>query len=142
MMGNESGKMSKDLLIILDYDGTLVFGDGTHEDFDLLRDLRDSATELTIASRNDKYRLDRALVNLGIDDLFTYVMADFRPKSYQARHILMLYSNRGVTFSKTVFVDDHHSNIERMRLDVPEIQSLRYGEDICSLADLHVIIHK
>ncbi len=139
-MVKESGKMSKDILVVLDFDGTMVFGDGTHEDFDLLRKFHESRITLAIASRNDMYRLDRLLATLGIDDLFTFVMADFRPKTYQLRHILMLFEEQGIRFSKVFFVDDHVSHIDRMRADEPEVQSLIYGKDISSFADLEALL--
>lgn len=139
-MVNKSGRTNKDVLVVLDFDGTLVFADGSHENFDLLKELHKSKIELAIASRNDRYHLDRSLSRLGLDNLFTYVMADFRAKSYQMRHILMLYSRRGVTFSKIIFIDDYPPNIERMRKDVPLVQSLLYGQDITSFTELSDII--
>jgi len=135
MMGRESGKTKK-TLIVFDFDGTLVFDDGSHEDFSILEKLHDSNIELAIASRNDKYQLDRSLKMLSIENIFTYSIADFRPKSYQVRHILMMYSKHGIEFSQVFFIDDYLPNIERMRNDLPSVHSMQYGEDISSFADI------
>ena len=134
-MENTSGRTKK-TLVVFDFDGTLVFEDGSHEDFTLLEKLRHSNIDLAIASRNDAYHLDRSLKMLHLEKLFTYVMADFRPKSYQVRHILMIYSKQGIEFSTVFFIDDYLPNIERMRTDLPEIQSIQYGNDINSIADI------
>lgn len=135
-MTKESGRMNNRSLVVLDFDGTLVFEDGSHEDFGIVRELIKSGVETAIASRNDKYHLERQLVELGISDLFTHVMADFRPKSYQMKDILRLFSKQGIEFSRVYFVDDYFPNIERMRNDLPEIHSFQYGKDILSLTDL------
>ena len=134
-MTNESGKMNSQTLVVLDFDGTLVFEDGSHEDFDLLRKLMKSGVETAIASRNDKYHLERRLDALGISELFTYVMADFRPKSYQMKHIIWLFQKQNKEFSRGYFVDDYLTNIERMRNDLPEVHCFQYGKDFSSLAD-------
>ena len=135
-MTNKSGKINNQTLVVLDFDGTLVFEDGSHEDFDILRNLTKSRVITAIASRNDKYHLVRRLDELGISGLFTYVMADFRPKSYQMKHILWLFSKQKIEFSRIYFVDDYLPNIERMKKDLPEVHCFQYGKDISSIADL------
>ena len=135
-MTSESGKTSSRTLIVFDFDGTLVFEDGTHEDFDVIRQLLQNGFEISIASRNDKYHVEQMLGQLEISDLFTFVMADFRPKSYQMKHILWLYSQRGIEFSNVIFVDDYLPNIERMKVDLPSIICYRYGVDISSISNL------
>jgi len=135
-MTKESGRMNNQTLVVLDFDGTLVFEDGSHEDFGILRELIKSGVETAIASRNDKYHLVRRLNELGISDLFTHVMADFRPKSYQMKHILWLFSKQNIEFSGVYFVDDYLPNIERMRNDLPEVHCLQYGKDLSTLSDL------
>jgi len=135
-MTNESGKMSRKRLIVFDFDETLVFEDGAHEDFDVLKKLSKAGIEICIASRNDKYSVEQRLASLGIEDLFTYVMADFRPKSYQLKHIIWLYSKREIEFSDIIFVDDYLPNIERMKNDLPNVICYQYGVDIASIAAL------
>ncbi len=127
-------------LVVFDFDGTLVFDDGSHEDFDIIRKMIASGIETAISSRNDKYHLERRLAELGISDLFTHTMADFRPKSFQMKHILWLFSKQKIEFSKVYFVDDYLPNIERIRQDLPEVISFHYGEDISTLADLFDIV--
>ncbi len=135
-MTNKSGKTNSQTLVVFDFDGTLVFEDGTHEEFDVIRQLLQNGFETSIASRNDKYHVEHQLESLGITKLFTYVMADFRPKSYQLRHIIWLYSKQGVEFSNVIFVDDYLPNIERIRVDLPNVTCYQYGVDIASIASL------
>lgn len=135
-MTNESGKTNSQTLIVFDFDDTLVFGEGKHEDFDVIRQLIEMGSEISIASRNDKYNIEHRLDSLGITDLFTYVMADFRPKSYQLKHILWLYSKKGIEFTNVIFVDDHLPNIERVKVDLPDVACYQYGVDIASIASL------
>ena len=135
-MTNKSGKTNRQTLIVFDFDGTLVFEDGTHEEFDIIRQLLQNGFETSIASRNDKYHVEHQLESLGIAELFTYVMADFRPKSYQLRHIIWLYSKQGIEFSNVIFVDDYLPNIERMKVDLPHVICYQYGVDIFSISSL------
>jgi len=138
-MVTESGK-TNNVLVVFDFDGTLVFDDGSHEDFDVVRELLKLGVETAIASRNDKYHVQRQLTVLGISELFRYVMADFRPKSYQMKHILWLFSRRNVEFSRVYFVDDYTPNIDRMKSDLREVINLQYGKDIELLWNLIPIV--
>lgn len=135
-MTSGSGKTNSQTLIVFDFDGTLVFEDGTLEDFDVIRQLIQTGVETSIASRNDKYHVEQKLDQLEISDLFTFVMADFRPKSYQMKHILWLYLQRGTEFSNVVFVDDYLPNIEKMKVDLPHVTCYQYGVDIASISSL------
>ncbi|MGD9397925.1 MAG: HAD family hydrolase [Candidatus Thorarchaeota archaeon] len=135
-MTNKSGKTNNQTLIVFDFDGTLVFEDGTHEDFDVIRQLIQNGFETSIASRNDKYHVEHELDQLEISDLFTYVMADFRPKSYQLKHILWLFSRKGIEFAIVIFVDDYLPNIERIKADLPDVICYQYGVDISSITSL------
>ncbi|MFX1483488.1 MAG: HAD family hydrolase [Promethearchaeota archaeon] len=120
----------------MDFDDTLVNAAGKHEDFAVLAKLRKMGVELCITSRNDRYHLEIRLNQLSLQDCFRYVMADFRPKSYQIKHLLWLYEKRGCQFNEVLFVDDHLPNILRVREDIPEIKSYQFGHDISSLAEL------
>lgn len=135
-MTQKSGKTSDQTLIVFDFDGTLVFEDGSHEDFDVIRQLVQKGFETAIASRNDKYEIELKLDQLEISDLFSFVLADFRPKSIQLKHILWLYSKKGITFSTIIFIDDYLPNIVRMKVDLPNVTCFQYGVDIPSISSL------
>ncbi len=122
--------------MVLDLDKTLVHEDGRHEDVGILRALKEMGCELCLASRNDRYVAERVLRRLGVLSLFTYVMADFRPKQFQLRHILWAYGRRGVEFDRVLFVDDHRPNIEAVRQALPWVKCLRFGTDVLSLSAL------
>lgn len=128
------------ILIIFDYDETLVHSDGRLEEFSSLEQLRDLGTELCIASRNDRYYMENQLSVLSISDIFTFVMADFRPKIYQIKHILWNYQRQGMSFDKIIFVDDHEPNIKRVRKEIPEVNCIQFGFDIQSVDELIVIV--
>lgn len=110
--------------------------DGKLEDFTILSKLNELGVELSIVSRNDRYHLESQLNQLGIREYFRYVMADFRPKSIQLKHLLWLYEKMGCQFNKVLFVDDYFPNIERVRKDLPRIQCLQFGHEISSLSEL------
>jgi HAD superfamily phosphatase (TIGR01681 family) len=135
------GKLTCKILIVLDFDDTLLHKDGRSEDFTILENLQQIGSELCIASRNDRYHLEKQLARLNVRDYFRYVMADFRPKSYQIRHILMLYKKENCEFQKIFFVDDYSPNIERVRQDIPCIHSYQYGKDIQRLSELIELVN-
>ncbi len=130
------GRLNCKVLIALDFDETLVHADGRKEDFTILAKLHQLGVELCIVSRNDRYHLENQLNQLGIRSNFRYIMADFRPKSYQLKHLLWLYEKMGCQFSKVLFVDDHLPNIMRVREDLSDIYCYQFGNDLHSLADL------
>ena len=123
-------------LFVFDYDGTLVHENDRTEHLDVLDDLKEHGFELAIASRNHMFYVERGLETHSIKDLFSFIMADFRPKSIQIRHILFEYEKRGISIEKVCFIDDHAPNIERVRKDLPEVQAYLFGSDIHSLSDL------
>ena len=135
------GKLICDVLIVLDFDDTLLHKDGHQEDFTILAKLQELGVELCIASRNDRYHLEGQLSQLKIQDYFRYVMADFRPKSYQIKHLLWLYKQLDCQFGKVLFVDDFLPNITRVREDLPEVICLRFGQDIQSLTELLELVN-
>ena len=130
------------ILIIFDYDETLVYSDGRHEDFASLEQLQDLGSELCIASRNDRYNMENQLSALSISDFFTFVMVDFRPKFYQIKHILWKYEQQGISFDTLYFVDDHEPNIKRVRKEIPEINCIHFGVDIQSINELVGIVQR
>lgn len=132
--------MTSDVLLVLDLDGTLVYRDGTHEDFKFINQLRNSGVRICMATRNDRYVAESRIDILGVRDQFDYVMSDFRPKSIQVRHILYNYRLEGVTFDRVIFVDDYEPNTLRMKRDMPDVETLRFGHDIRSLHELLGII--
>ncbi|MFW9965116.1 MAG: hypothetical protein ACFFCX_16210 [Candidatus Sifarchaeia archaeon] len=113
-----------------------MHSNGRLEDLTLLPKLNQLGVELCIASRNDRYNLETQLDQLEIQKYFRYVMADFRPKSIQLKHLLWLYKKEECHFKKILFVDDYLPNIERVRKDIPNIQCLQFGYDIHSLSEL------
>ncbi|MFW9913827.1 MAG: HAD family hydrolase [Candidatus Thorarchaeota archaeon] len=124
------------ILIALDFDETILHTDGRNEDYAILPFLNQLGIELCIASRNDRYHLEIQLDQLGIRQYFRYVMADFRPKSIQMKHLLWLYEKERCRFNRVLFVDDYLPNIQRVREDLPFIHCLQFGHDIQSLSDL------
>lgn len=117
-----------------------MHADGKEEDFSVLARLDQLGAELCIVSRNDRYHLENQLEILSIRKHFRFVMADFRPKSYQVKHLLWLYHKLGCQFSKILFVDDYHLNIQRVRKDFPEIFCYQFGLDIQSLEELTELV--
>jgi predicted enzyme involved in methoxymalonyl-ACP biosynthesis len=140
-MRENAGLSPINMLIILDYDETLVHTDGSQEDFTIIKQLHDEGIEFCIASRNDKYHLENQLTNHSIIDFFTYIMADFRPKFIQIKHILWLYEKNGLSFDDTIFIDDHRPNLERVRQELPNIHCIHFGSEIYSLNELESILH-
>ncbi|MHA1927395.1 MAG: hypothetical protein ACTSV2_02320 [Candidatus Thorarchaeota archaeon] len=132
--------MTARVLIVFDFDRTLVHDDGQCENFEVLTALRKKDVELAIASRNDQYHLTQMLNSLGIYEKFRYIMADFRPKSIQLRHIVTLFADEGNHFDTIYFIDDYAPNIERMRLDEPEVKSFHFGVDLQSIDELLEVI--
>ncbi len=130
------GRLICNVLIALDFDDTILYTDGRKEDFTFLSKLNQLGIEFCIASRNDRYHLENQLDQLEIRKHFRYVMADFRPKSIQLKHLLWLYEKKGCRFNRILFVDDYLPNIERVRKDLPHIHCLQFGHDIQSLSDL------
>lgn len=133
--------MMDDLLFIFDYDETLVHSDGEKEDLDVLDSLRRNDFELCLASRNDKYQIEEELRKNQIKNLFRFVMADFRPKHYQIRHILWLYEKEDTYFDEVFFIDDHSQNIDLVKADLPEIICIQFGIDIKELNGLLALIN-
>ncbi len=125
-----------DILVILDYDDTIIHRDGHTENLNLLCDFKKNEVEFSLASRNHHYHVVRGLQKLDILDIFTYIMADFRPKSYQVRHILSNYENEGFDFNKVYFVDDYLPNIERVRKDEPSVSTIHFGIEASSFEDV------
>ncbi|MBN2230624.1 MAG: hypothetical protein JW779_13630 [Candidatus Thorarchaeota archaeon] len=134
-MKERCGRLKCDVLIALDFDDTLVHTDRS-EDFSVLSRLRELGVELCIASRNDNYYLERQLRDLEIREHFRFIMADFRPKSIQLRHILWLYGKLDCLFTKILFVDDHLPNIERVREELPNVSCYQFGQDIVQLSQM------
>ena len=96
-----------DTLVIFDFDGTLVHDDGSTEDFSLLTNLKSKGYDLAISLRNHFFHVQRELMKYKILDIFTYVMADFRPKSYQIRDIIYRFKLASTNFKTVYFVDDY-----------------------------------
>ncbi len=140
-MKERCGKLTCEILIVLDFDDTLLHKDGRQEDYAILEKLQQLGAELCIASRNDRYHLENQLTQLNIQDYFRYVMADFRPKSYQVKHILWLYKQEDCEFGKVLFVDDYLPNIDRVRQDNPSVHCFQFGQDIHSLAELIELVN-
>jgi predicted phosphatase len=130
------GRLHCNILTVLDFDETLARANGGNEDFTVLTRLRQLGVELCVASRNDRYHLENQLRHLKIRSCFRYIMADFRPKSYQLKHLLWLYGKMGCQFKKVLFVDDFLPNIRQVRKDLPNVQCFQFGCDIHSLVDL------
>lgn len=135
-MKRKSGHAENNVLLILDLDGTLIHEDGSHEDFSILRQLRREGVELCLASRNDMYHVLNILDSHGIRDLFTFVVADFRPKGFQVRDILKKYRSEDLVFGKVLFIDDYPQNIENVTSLVDCAECLLFGCDIESLDDV------
>ncbi len=133
-MKEEFGKMSS-ILVVFDFDGTLVHENGRTENLSLLNDMKRKGIELAIASRNHKYQVIRELQRLGILVLFTSIMADFRPKSFQIRHILYDYKLSNRIFDYVYFVDDYQVNVERVIADLPEVTTIHFGKDVSSIEE-------
>ncbi len=125
-----------DVLIVFDFDGTLVHEDGRTENLSLLIDLRKKGSELAISSRNHSYHVLRELRQLNILDIFTFVMADFRPKSYQIRDILYRFKLTRKKFETVYFVDDYSVNIDSVQSDLPSVITLHFGKEVSSLEDV------
>lgn len=125
-----------DILIIFDFDGTLFHEDGRTENLSLLSDLRGEGYELAISSRNHSYHVRRELQKLNIFDIFTFVIADFRPKSFQIRDILYRFKLTGKEFKTVYFIDDYSVNIERVQSDLSFVITLHFGKDASSLEDV------
>ena len=123
-------------LIIFDFDGTLVHEDGRTENLSLLASLREEGYELAISSRNHSYHVRRELQKLKILDIFTLVMADFRPKSFQIRDILYRFKLTGKNFKTVYFIDDYSVNIKRVQSDLSFVITLQFGKDVSSLEDV------
>ncbi|MHA1926745.1 MAG: hypothetical protein ACW974_12580 [Candidatus Thorarchaeota archaeon] len=130
------GRLICNVLIALDFDETILHSDGRTEDFSILPLLKKIGIEFCIASRNDRYHLENQLDQLEIRQYYRYIMADFRPKSIQLKHILWLYEKEGCQFNRVLFVDDYLPNIERVRKDLPFVHCLHFNNDIHSLSDL------
>ncbi len=123
-------------IVILDLDETLVRRDGSHDDLAALRTLREMGVELCLASRNDLYHAEDVLQSLQVRELFSLVMADFRPKWIQVRHILTHYETRGLSIGRVVFVDDYGPNVMEVRRHLPDVIALQYGVDIRELSEI------
>ena len=130
--------MSKPNLVVFDFDDTLVHSDGRKEDFSILSEIKDRGFRLAIASRNDTYHVEEQLVKLGIQHLFNYVMADFRPKVFQIREIVFKSRREGVEFQHIVFIDDYLPHLERVIRDEPDILTLHFGDAVMTLDDVKV----
>jgi predicted enzyme involved in methoxymalonyl-ACP biosynthesis len=137
---SDVGPLKNKFLIIFDYDETLVYSDGKHEDFTILKQLQDLGADLCIASKNDKFYMENQLSAHSISDFFRYVMADFRPKVYQIKHILWNYERQGISFDRMFFIDDYEPNIESARSEFPEINCILFGSDIHSIDELLRIV--
>lgn len=135
-----SGQSENDVLLILDLDGTLIHEDGTNEDFSILTLLRQRGVEICLASRNDLYHVYNVLDSLNIRELFTYVVADFRPKGCQVRHIVSKYRNEGMMFRRVLFVDDFEQNVVSVKSLVDNVECLLFGQDLQSMNDILELI--
>ena len=124
------------VLVILDFDETLVHSEGLQEGFEALSNLKEMGVEFCIASRNHHYVVEDALESRSVRHLFTYVMADFRPKVFQIRHILDQYRLRKLQFRKILFVDDYLPNVDRVRKELPHIDCFQYGVELKHLTGL------
>ncbi|RDE15081.1 MAG: hypothetical protein C4K47_03240 [Candidatus Thorarchaeota archaeon] len=132
--------MTSRTLVVLDFDQTVLRTGHEEDGSAVLLKLKGMGVELCIASRNDRYSLHRKLESLFIDRAFRYVMSDFRPKFYQMRHILWLYSGSGIVFSRVIFVDDDLQNIEQMKANVPNIDCYQMGVDLQGIQDLPRVV--
>ena len=128
--------MSKTNLVVFDFDDTLVHSDGLIEDFSSLSEMVEAGIILAIASRNNTYYVDERLLNLGIQHLFKYVVADFRPKVFQIREMVFESRKEGIEYQSIVFIDDYLPNIERIMRDEPDIITLHFGEVVKTLDEV------
>lgn len=128
---------SKKNLVILDFDNTLIHETDTNKNIETVRKIKNEGMELCLATRNDLFSIEDELYEYGLNNLFTLIMADFRPKNYQIRHILWIYEKKGKKFDNILFIDDYEPNIELVRRNVPDVKSLIYGKDIRNLEDLY-----
>ena len=128
------------ILVVLDFDQTILRKGREDDVSSALLKLKGIGVELCIASRNDRYSLRQKLESLGIDRVFRYVMSDFRPKFYQMRHILWLYSGESIAFSQVFFVDDDLNNIQRMKDNIPNVKCYQIGVDLQGIEDLTAIV--
>lgn len=134
------GHMVNRALVILDFDETLVQSEGQQEGFEILPNLKEMGVELCIASRNHRYVVEDALKLHSIRHLLTYVMADFRPKVFQIKHILNKYLLREVQFGRVLFVDDYLPNIHLVRRELPHIECFQFGVDLKHLTELSNLV--
>jgi len=124
-----------DILVVFDFDGTLVHEDGRTENLSLLKDLKRKGVELAIASRNHLHHVLRELNRLQIRDQFTFIMADFRPKSFQIREILYRYQQSNRSFKDVYFVDDYQVNIDKVNADLPSVTTIHFDVSVTSLEE-------
>ena len=136
------GEMTKQTLVIFDLDGTLIHEDGGLEDFSVLSRLKNENCVLAIASRNDYFHAIEVLSKYDMIDYFEYIMADFRPKVYQVREIMNFARRDGIDFSDVVFIDDYLPNIQRIKFEEPLVIAYHFGDEICSLEELHELLNK
>lgn len=113
-------------LLILDFDDTLVTRDVPPTVLeqgvpDLLARLHKNGIFLAIASRNPPHVVEKGLKSLNLRRYFRIVMADYRPKQYQVKHIWYLLTSRSRHPIRTiVFLDDSLENcasVARLKKD-------------------------
>ncbi len=130
------GSLSKPNLAVFDFDNTLVHTDGQTEDLSLLLELKEAGFYLAIASRNHAYHVEEQLAKLDIKHLFTFIMADFRPKIFQIREMLFESRKEGIEFQHVIFIDDYLPNIKRIEEDESQIITLHFGTTVKTLGDV------
>jgi len=129
------------ILVIFDLDETLLSSEGSELGVkELLEKLHQKGVTMAIASRNDFYVAVRKLETAGIKQYFARIAADFRPKGYQVRDLLRLFTSHNQRFDTVLFVDDTPSNIQSVSTMVPGVECVLVGERGEGIGDLEKIV--
>lgn len=80
----------------------------------LLERVRDGGAHLVLCTRNPPWAAEAALGPLGVPDPFEAILADYRARDYQLKHVLLRLRKAGVVPEVVVFVDDAAENCRRV----------------------------
>jgi len=124
---NDSINFSK-TLVILDFDDTLIANNAKRDiiESDIIskiQKLRKLECSFYISSRNPTYLVKAILVEHKIDDLFTEIIADYRPKKYHILNILMDLNKESKKPELILFIDDHIENCKSVKEIKKEIEA-------------------